>query len=66
MRLTHRSYHAPSVRYSLSGFRTVSSVGTKQVGELIGDINEDGIVNIFDLVIAVVHLEKWELTWLAM
>ena len=66
LRLTHRSYHAPSVRYSLSGFRTVSSVRTKQVGELIGDINEDGIVNIFDLVIAVVHLEKWELTWFAM
>ena len=58
LRLTHRSYHAPSVRYSLSGFRTVSSVRTKQVGELIGDINEDGIVNIFDLVIAVGSFRK--------
>ena len=58
LRLTHRSYHAPSVRYSLSGFRTVSSVRTKQVGALIGDINEDGIVNIFDLVIAVGSFRK--------
>ena len=58
LRLTDRSYHAPSVRYSLSGFRTVSSVRTKQVGALIGDINEDGIVNIFDLVIAVGSFRK--------
>ena len=58
LRLTHRSYHAPSVRYSLSGFRTVSSVRTKQVRALIGDINEDGIVNIFDLVIAVGSFRK--------
>ena len=52
LRVAHRSYHAPAVRYSLSGFRTVSGAETKPTAQLIGDVNGDRIVNILDLVIA--------------